>query len=131
MHVNKLTLVNNRYDINYSQKLLGTYYKFSTDKNATLQTLADYEPIEGTEFIDEIPFSSENKRSLVQLKIKNEELKIIFGGLDVLIDKIDPNYFERTNKLYAENKLEVYRNLLLGFVTNDIAFEEFERMQLI
>jgi cation-transporting ATPase E len=117
LSVTKLILLNDKFDKEKTEKLLGTYYKYSSDKNTTLRTLENYPSFDDVELLDEIPFSSEYKRSFIQLKIPctwDEDLRIVFGGLDILLEKLDQNYKDKTNSLFEENRLEIYRNLLIG-----------------
>lgn len=95
LSVHKITPLVNDYSMGQTQQLLGTYARFSLDKNATLRTL---EPFNASDAIitGEIPFSSENKFSLLQLIIHDENLPLnnqkvtfVLGGYDVLLDKID------------------------------------------
>ena len=114
LSVNRITLLNDKYELDYVQKLLGTYGKLSSDKNATLRTLEIYNQIDDTELIDEIPFSSEYKRSLLQLKIKNEELRIVLGGFDILVEKVEKYFIDSCTNEFNKNKLSIYRNILFG-----------------
>ncbi len=99
------------------QMLMGTYAKFSSDKNATLKTLEKFSPYTNASLTDEMPFSSENKMSLLQLKIDDKERTFILGGYDVLIDKLDTADKNNTSGIFSQNKLGIYRNLLFGEVT--------------
>lgn len=98
------------------EKMLGTYHKFSSDKNATLRTLENYPIFEDTELLDEIPFSSENKCSFLELKINNSNVILVLGGYDILNEKMDMVHKKKSDEILAENKLRIYRNLLLGKV---------------
>src|SRR5260221_9276683 len=115
--VNKVTVLDNSYDRPSIEKLLGTYAKYLSDKNATLRTLEVYNSHENVKVIDEIPFSSEKKRSLLQLTINNESVTLILGGFDILIEGSKEK--DKANKLYNEAGLKVYRNILFGRVNNE------------
>jgi len=135
--VKKITMLNDSYDMERVEKLLGTYAKLSSDKNATLRTLEPYTPMENAEAIDEIPFSSEYKRSFLQLTVNseqlavnseqlavnseqlamsNKEMTLVLGGFDVLIEKSLQK--DKAQNSYEDAGLKVYRNVLFGKVKN-------------
>ncbi|MDR3502642.1 MAG: HAD-IC family P-type ATPase [Legionella sp.] len=120
LSVHKITPLANYYSIEETQQLLGTYAHFSLDKNATLRTL---EPFNASDAIitGEIPFTSENKFSLLQLIIHDENLRLnnqkvtfVLGGYDVLLDKIDDAEKKQIDVLYQKEQLKVFRNLIFG-----------------
>ncbi len=128
--VHKITLLDDSYSLGDVQKLLGAYAKFSSDKNATLRTLEGFEALENAAMVDEIPFSSENKRSLIQLAVdpasgisirqqpnlNNDQLTLILGGYDILVEQCKNK--DRAIGLYNDGGLKVYRNILFGKITN-------------
>ena len=122
--VHSITPLNEKFSTAEIENLLGTYSKFSSDKNATLRTLEIYNAIENSEAADEIPFSSDNKMSLLQLKINNEPLTLILGGFDILSGKTDSK--DPVNKLFDKHGLKIYRNLLFGIETSGRPLNELE-----
>jgi cation-transporting P-type ATPase E len=122
--VNRITPLTDKYSKEEIENLLGTYAKFSSDKNATLRTLDIYKPGDNVNVVEEIPFSSENKMSILQLKIKNEELKIVFGGFDILNEKSLNK--EKSDELFKSEGLKIYRNLLFGIETSGKSLNELE-----
>lgn len=122
--VNKITLLNDSYNEEEIKKLLGTYAKFSSDKNATLRTLEVFPSNEDVKVIDEMPFSSEKKFSMLQLTIHDSPFTIVLGGFDILIEKTSSK--EQANKLFEKEELKVYRNLLFGKVKSDKSFDELK-----
>ncbi|MGA2669441.1 MAG: HAD-IC family P-type ATPase [Ignavibacteria bacterium] len=102
------------------ENLLGTYAKYSSDKNATLRTLEQFESLPDVKLLDEIPFSSENKMSIIKIENGKKEMILVLGGFDILIDKIEPNKQSEVQNIFSEKKLDVYRNLLFGKVASDI-----------
>jgi cation-transporting ATPase E len=131
--VNKVTLVNNKYDEESAKELLGTYAKFSSDKNATLRTLEVFPAMEGVEVVDEIPFSSEKKYSIIRFEVRSSKLDVKFlvhgsqftvvlGAYDVLLENVEDK--SRLEKISQENGLEVYRNLSFGFVRTEKGFSD-------
>ena len=119
--VHKITLLDDAYNLEAVQKLLGAYAKFSSDKNATLRTLEGFDAPENASVVDEIPFSSEYKRSLLQLTIDGKQLTLILGGYDILVEQSKNK--DKAINLYNSGGLKVYRNILFGKVTNK-SFDE-------
>ncbi len=119
--VNKITLLNDSYNEEGIKKLLGTYAKFSSDKNATLRTLESFPSNENVKVIDEMPFSSEKKFSMLQLTIHDSPFTIVLGGFDILIEKASNK--EQANNLFEKEGLKVYRNLLFGKIISDKSFD--------
>lgn len=122
--VNRITPLADKYTTEEIEKLLGTYAKLSTDKNATLRTLEVYNADESAVTIEEIPFSSENKMSLLQLTIGNKQLTIVFGGFDILIERSAGR--EKAIGRFDADGLKIYRNLLLGIETSGRPLKELE-----
>ena len=122
--VNKITLLDSKKNEDEIKSLLGTYAKLSSDKNATLRTLDVFAAIEEYETADEIPFSSENKFSMLKLKISGKDTIFILGGYDILTDKTPDKQKENSNRLFDENGLKVYRNLLFGTVKSALSIDK-------
>ncbi len=127
--VNRITPLTDKFTKEQIEMLLGTYAKLSSDKNATLRTLEIYKPDDAASAVEEIPFSSENKMSLLQLAMSNEEsaikskdLTIIFGGYDILNEKsIDK---AKAEDIFNRDGLKVYRNLLFGIESSGRSLAE-------
>jgi len=122
--VNRITPLKEKYTEDEIKKLLGTYAELSSDKNATLRTLEVFPSIPGSAIKDEIPFSSENKMSLLQLSVNSEQLTFILGGYDILVEKSTVK--EKANELFNSEGLKVYRNLLFGIETSGISISELQ-----
>lgn len=116
LSVKRLSIINDKYYDTDVEKMLGTYHKFSSDKNATLRTLENNPLYENAEVLDEIPFSSENKCSFLELKINNSNVIFVLGGYDLLTERIDAVHKKKSDELLTKNKLSIYRNLLFGKV---------------
>lgn len=112
--VNQITLLDDGCDRRDAEQMLGTYGKLSSDKNATLRTLAPFPFDEGVKLLDEIPFSSEKKMSLIKAEAGGRESVFIFGAFDLLLQNLSPAEREKAERLYAEGRLSVYRNVLFG-----------------
>jgi len=124
LSVNRITPLTEKYSMEEIESLLGTYAKFSSDKNATLRTIEIYKPIESVKLNDEIPFSSENKMSLLQVTLNNQKLIFILGGFDILVEKSKNK--DEANKLFNNYDLKVYRNLLFGIEKSGKNLNEIE-----
>ncbi len=128
--VNRITPLTNKFTKEQIEELLGTYAKLSSDKNATLRTLEIYKPSESASVTEEIPFSSENKMSLLQItNIKyqttnNNQLTIIFGGYDILNEKSVEK--QKAEEIFEKDGLKIYRNLLFGIETSGRSLKEIE-----
>ncbi len=142
--VNRITPLTTKYTKEQIEELLGTYAKLSSDKNATLRTLEIYKPSENANVVEEIPFSSENKMSLLQItknkeQISNNEsvkagfrpdnsrsqqLTIVFGGYDILNEKSISK--EDAEEIFNKDGLKIYRNLLFGIETSGRSLKELE-----
>jgi len=122
--VNRITPLTTKYTTEQIEELLGTYAKLSSDKNATLKTLEIYKPDSGASAIEEIPFSSENKMSLLQLTIGNEQLTIVFGGYDILNERSTAK--AAAEEIFDKDGLKIYRNLLFGIETSGKSLNALE-----
>ena len=122
--VNRLTLLDDRYNREDAEQLLGTYGNLSSDKNATLRTLAPF-PFDGkVKLIDEIPFSSEKKMSLIKAGRDGSESIFIFGAFDLLLPSVEPERREKAKQLYEENRLGVYRNVMFGRLAPGVSLSD-------
>ena len=105
------------------KSLLGTYAFLTSDKNATINAIDVFEPDKSYVFMDEYPFSSERKMSMIQAKKGNETLTFILGAYDILSAKLEQKYKEETGKLFDEYKLSIYRNVLFGIINTNESLE--------
>lgn len=112
--VNRITLLDSALDRAQAESLLGTYGKLSSDKNATLRTLAPFPADDAAKLLDEVPFSSEKKMSLIRARSNGAESSFVFGAFDLLLPRLRPGARERAEALFAEHRLGVYRNVLFG-----------------
>lgn len=123
--VNQITLLDDRYDRAEAESLLGTYGKLSSDKNATLATLAPFPPDEKVKLLDEIPFSSEKKMSLIEARMDGREANcFIFGAFDLLLPNLAPEFREKASQLYEERRLSVYRNVMFGRLASGLSLSD-------
>jgi cation-transporting ATPase E len=129
LSVNRITLAEESDEENI-KKLLGTYALHSSDKNATLRAIDVFFSYPEAKFVDEIPFSSETKKSFLEVELEGQKRVFVLGGFDILSDKLNSDNREFFNKSYHEKNLKIYRNLLFGEIKNlgslnDIKFDLF------
>ncbi len=104
--------------------LLGTYSHNSSDKNATIMALDQFEHYKKAESLEELPFNSTNKLSILKLKIKETSDFYILGAFDILTEKLKDEYKEKAFEEYNNKGLKIYRNLLFGKVKNISSVKE-------
>ena len=104
--------------------LLGSYSHNSTEKNATIMALDEFEFYKTAENIEELPFNSSNKLSIIKLKIKESTEYYILGAFDILSEKLPQDDKAIAIKIYDEEGLNIYRNLLFGKVLELNSIEE-------
>ncbi len=128
--VNRITPLTKKFTKEQIEELLGTYARLSSDKNATLRTLEIYPPDAAASVVEEIPFSSENKMSLLQITNTKEQrsnenkLTVIFGGYDVLNERSIEK--QKAEEIFEKDGLKIYRNLLFGIETSGRSLKEIE-----
>ncbi len=127
LSVNSISVLDENKSSEEIKMLLGTYAKFSSDKNATLRTLEEFDTIEKCEPVDEIPFSSESKMSLLNLKVDGVRFSFVLGAYDILIEKTRGQEKAEAGKIFSEKGLRVYRNLLFGTVKDSADFEKLRK----
>lgn len=123
LSVNKITLSKSAAEDDV-KNLLGTYAIHSSDKNATLRAIDIFHSYPEAKFVDEIPFSSETKKSFLEIELNGQKRVFILGGFDILSENLndsDKNYF---SQIYTEQNLKIYRNLLFGELKNVNSLEE-------
>lgn len=113
LSVNRITLAQNADEDNV-KKLMGTYALHSSDKNATLRAIDVFFSYPEAKFVDEIPFSSETKKSFLEVELEGKKRIFVMGGYDILSDKLNENNKDYFKEKYSEQNLKIYRNLLFG-----------------
>jgi len=114
--VHKISIAENGLPEDEIIKLIGTYAKLTSDKNATINALCIYEGDDSYKFTDEFPFSSERKMSMIEAVRGEEKFVFIIGGYDILINSLDEERKSDYEKIFNDNKLSIYRNILFGKV---------------
>jgi len=116
MTVRAITPVDGQTSEDALQTALGTYARFSSDKNATIRALEVFEPDPLAEPLFELPFSSRRKLSVLGVKSNGREKVHVLGALEILAERCDPPARESLASVTTGGGLEVYRNLLFGEV---------------
>jgi cation-transporting P-type ATPase E len=98
--------------------LLGSYSRNTSDKNATIMALDEFEYYKKAECIEELPFNSSNKLSILKLKVKEQTNFYILGAFDILTEKLPEEKKHNALRTYKDKGLNIYRNLLFGKVLN-------------
>ncbi|MBA3706126.1 MAG: HAD-IC family P-type ATPase [Bacteroidetes bacterium] len=124
LSVHKISLFGDNYSEEDMKKLIGAYAKLTSDKNSTINAVDIYEAGEGYEFVDEFPFSSERKFSMIAAKKGNEKIIFILGAYDILTKKLKDTFQNESLKIFDGNNLSVYRNVLFGRIITDKSINE-------
>jgi cation-transporting P-type ATPase E len=123
MTVRKITPLTNQLSQNALEMVVGTYAKFSSDKNATIRAMEVYPADLDSDLSYELPFSSQRKMSIVSLKKQGREKVYVLGAFELLAQHCSDEHREFAFHTASEAKLDVYRNLLFGEIPNDEAID--------
>ncbi len=104
--------------------LLGTYARLSSDKNATIRALEAFSPDESASAVDELPFNSARKMSLLRINRGGSMRSFILGAFDLLLDRLPAGPKAEAVQAVAARHLEVYRNLLFARIGDGASLEE-------
>lgn len=133
LSVHKITPLTPDYKIEEIKQILGTYARFSLDQNATLKTLETFNASNAM-ITGEIPFTSENKFSVLQLIIHDERLHLnnkkvtfVLGGYDVLFHKIEDAEKKQIDALFQKEQLKVFRNMIFGIEKSNGSLESLAK----
>ncbi len=118
MTVRKVTVLDDELLREAAEAMLGTYAKFSSDKNATIRALEAFTPNDDAEMVYEIPFSSARKMSLLSIRSNGQETVYALGAFELLTERSSDDERAKALDAATAEKLDVYRNLLFGEVTN-------------
>ncbi len=111
------------------KQLLGTYSHLSTEKNATNRALDIFPHNETAVKLEEMPFSSTLKMSMVRFDDGN---LYILGAYDILLEKTGEAEKNIFAEKYEKENLELYRNLIFGKIeTNKSILELKDKLDAI
>ncbi len=114
IHLSDLISLDSNIAVEDLKKLLGSFYKYSSNKNQTIEILSEYQLADDLKYIDEIPFDSERKFSAIIFEnqaSKTQEIYIL-GAMDMLLDKFSNNSEKEYLKSFESNELFGKRNIL-------------------
>jgi cation-transporting ATPase E len=113
MTVRKATPLAAGVTVEALERLLGTYARLASDKNATNRALEELPAEEGASLVSEIPFSSQRKMSMVTMSRLGRRETFVLGAYELLAERCvagktpPPGFTE-------QHGLDVFRNLLFG-----------------
>lgn len=111
--IKEILFLNNEFQPELVQKLLGTFYQCSSFKNSTIDALKNFAPLNQYEFISEIPFKSENKFSSVHIFYNDLSYNMYIGALE---------YFDLNNEILMTVENKLYRTVLFCLKDKDDNF---------
>jgi cation-transporting ATPase E len=123
MTVRHVTALTDEHSQPALKMLLGTYAKFSSDKNATIRALEVLDSAADCQLLYELPFSSQRKMSILSLKNRQRETVYVLGAFEILAEHCSPEHRDFTLRRAAEAELDVYRNLMLAELVNPEALD--------
>lgn len=127
MTVRKITLLTDNLSQTALETLLGTYAKFSSDKNATIRALEIFTAAIDSDLGYELPFSSQRKMSILSLKSQGREKVYVLGAFEILAEQCSNSNREYSLQVAANAKLDVYRNLMFGEILNPEAIDRHSK----
>ena len=89
------------------ERLLGTYARLASDKNATNRALEELPADDTAVLVSEMPFSSQRKMSMVTMDRDGRRVTYLLGAFEILGEKC-------ATAPPLPDGLDVYRNLLFG-----------------
>lgn len=113
-----------------AEMMLGTFAFNSSEQNATIKAIEHLPKYSDAKYINEIPFSSEIKMSILELEIASQKRVFVFGGYDILLNKVNEPEKEKLESIFHNQNLSIYRNLLFGEIEN-IKLSEISQEELI
>ena len=116
MSVRKLTPVEENVSIDSLKPLLGTYARLSSEKNATIRALEEFKGDEAAVVVNEFPFSSQRKMSILSVSRDAETKSYVLGAFELVAEKCAAEPRSLLATVIESERLNVYRNLLFGEV---------------
>lgn len=126
LSVNKILNFGDKYSEDEIKTLIGTYAKLTGDKNATINAINIYTGDDEYKFIDELPFSSERKMSMIETEKDQKKTIFVLGAYDILADQLKGGYSEESKILFDKNEISVYRNLLFGKISSHSSIKKIK-----
>jgi len=126
LSIKEITLLSDKHNRKEVEQLIGTYANLTSDKNATIEAVNIFPPLENYSMADEFPFSSERKFSMLKTISDSNKSTFILGAYDVLINYMSEDDIKLTQGIFESKKIYIYRNLLFGKVDDEISFEDLK-----
>ncbi|MGA2148759.1 MAG: HAD-IC family P-type ATPase [Bryobacteraceae bacterium] len=117
MSVRKITPFSRVDDPKPLEGVLGTYARLSSDKNATIRAMESLQG-GGATVLQEYPFSSQRKMSVLTLERNGQPVSYVLGALELLSAQCAGAGSSLIEQQVSAGGLEVYRNLLFGEVAD-------------
>jgi len=124
LSVHKLTVLDSGLTEENIKMLIGTYAHLTTDKNATAIALTEFSYYDDYKLVDEYPFNSERKLSIIKMQVGESVQTYILGAFDVLIERTSDFQKKEAINQFEKSNLQIYRNLLFGTLSNKIDLEQ-------
>lgn len=134
--LSELIPVSPYHSISQIKEYLGSFYQNSSNKNQTIESIAEFPNNTELTFLDEIPFDSELKYSAILFENHSQNTKELFilGAFDVLKSKIEINYRQIFEDKISQVDLFGKRNLLFCTVPIEkeiLIVDEIDKLPLL
>jgi len=116
MSVRKVVPVEANTSTDALKELLGTYARLSSDKNATIRALGEFAGDGAATLINEFPFSSQRKMSILSVNHDGKQASYVLGAVELLATQCPATTHGFFEEVFHSERLNVYRNLLFGEV---------------
>ncbi len=116
MSVRKIVPLEPNTSIDSLKELLGTYARLSSDKNGTIRALGEFAGDGAAVLVDEFPFSSQKKMSILGVARDGKKTSYVLGAAELLAKQCSAEASQLLEQVSHSEGLNVYRNLLFGEV---------------
>lgn len=123
--INKIINISNSFESAEINRMLGNYYHFSTNKNATIEVFSPFDSDSNTVYLDEIPFDSELKYSAILINNNKKNDLFVLGSLEKISEALDLEHKAKISNVFNQEELFGFRNLIFCNI-NDYEFREIQ-----
>lgn len=116
MSVRKVVPLEYGTSVDSIKELLGTYARLSSDKNGTIRALGEFSGDDAATLLNEYPFSSQRKMSILSVDQGGETASYVLGAVELLVKQCASTTSNSLEEVFHSEGLNVYRNLLFGEV---------------
>ncbi len=103
-------------NLNGLKTMLGNFYKLSVYKNSTIGVFSSFPADNNLELLDQIPFDSKFKYSVILVKFGSENQLFILGSFDSIIEKLNEKNKSILKRYYNDEDIKGFRNLLFCII---------------